>query len=401
MIKVGLIREGKVPIDKRVPLTPEQASYAKQKFNVDVVAQSSAIRCFSDDDYRLAGIDVVEDISDCDILLGVKEVPINELIENKTYFFFSHTTKKQPYNRTLLQSVVKKNIRLIDYEGLTNSKGHRVVAFGRYAGIVGAYNGILTYGKRYNLFELKSAHKCHDLAELKTELSKVKLPAIKIVLTGGGRVARGAMEILDLAGIKRVSSKEILEEQFPQAVYAQLNMDDYNLTLGGQPFTHDEFHQAPEHFKGDFLKYTKVADFLIAGAFWDPKSPVLFTKQDAQNKDFAIKVIADITCDIEGSIPSTLRASTIDDPIYDYSTLEGIEKPALSNENNITVMAVDNLPCELPRDASNSFGDQLITNVLPHLFAADNDGVIKRATICENGKLTEKYSYLQDYLEGR
>lgn len=400
MMKIGLIREGKVPVDKRVPLTPKQAIELKSKFGVELVVQKSAIRCYLDKEYINEGTSVVEDVSDCDVLLGVKEVPLINLIENKTYFFFSHTTKKQPYNRGLLKSVVKKNIRLIDYENLTNRKEHRVVAFGRWAGIVGAYNGILTYGKRYNLFNLKPAHECHDLIELRAELVKVKLPPIKIVLTGGGRVAHGTMEALDRVGIRKISSSDILNKQFDKAVYAQLNMMDYNLSSDGQPFTHDDFHKNPERFKGDFLKYAKVADILVAGAYWNPKAPVLFTRQDALKSDFHIKVIADITCDIEGSIPSTLRASTIDDPIYDYSANEGIEKPAFSSEDNITVMAVDNLPCELPRDASNAFGEQLLQNVLPHLIGDDSEEVIKRATICEGGKLTERFSYLQDFLDG-
>lgn len=401
MTKIGLIREGKIPIDKRVPLTPEQAKKLKENHDVSIRAQSSSIRCFADKEYEAEGISVVEDISDCDILLGVKEVPIDQLIENKTYFIFSHTTKKQPYNRKLLQAIVSKNIRLIDYENLTNKEGHRVVAFGRWAGIVGAYNGILTYGKRSNLFNLRSANQCHDFEELQIELEKISLPPIKIVLTGGGRVAHGAMEVLDAKGIKKASPEEFLKEQFVEAVYTQLNMDDYNLSLDGQPFTHDVFHTYPERFKGDFLKYAKVADLLIAGAYWDPKAPVLFTREDVTKPEFNIKVIADITCDIEGSIPSTLRASTIDEPLYDYSANDGAEKIALSSDENITVMAVDNLPCELPRDASHAFGEQLLKNVLPHLLGDDKEGVIKRATICENGKLTEQFSYLQDYLDGK
>ncbi|MCB0496652.1 MAG: alanine dehydrogenase [Cyclobacteriaceae bacterium] len=402
MVKIGLIREGKIPVDKRVPLTPEQASRVKQIYGSEVVAQSSTVRCFSNDDYLAAGIPIGDSVSDCDIILGVKEVPLDDLIENKTYFFFSHTIKKQAYNRKLLQELVKKNIRMVDYETLTNKDGQRIVAFGRWAGIVGAYNGILTFGRRFNFYNLKPANQCHDLEELKTELSKVDLPNIKIVLTGGGRVAQGAMEILDAAGIRKVSAKDILKSRFDEAVYAQLNMNDYNLTLDGSSnFVINEFHKQPERFKGDFLKYTKVADLLIAGAYWDPKAPVLFTRADAQNPDFNIKVIADITCDIEGSIPSTLRASTIDQPHYDYSPIEGVEKPAFSSENNITVMAVDNLPCELPRDASNAFGEQLIDNVLPHLLGDDKEGVIERATICKNGKLTEHYSYLQDFLDGK
>lgn len=402
MIKIGLIREGKVPVDKRVPLTPEQAVDIQKKFlDVKVVAQSSKIRCFSDMDYTNAGIDVVDDVSDCDILFGVKEVPLNELIEDKTYFFFSHTTKEQSYNKKLLQTIVKKRIRLIDYEGLTDRKGARIVAFGRYAGIVGAYNSVKTYGKRFNLFELRPAHLCHDLNDLTTEYSKVKLPPVKIALTGRGRVSRGAMEVLAGMNIAKVSSEDFLDKKFDYPVYTQLNSNQYNKTKDGSSFNSKKFYDSPQDFDGDFLKYAKQADILIAGAFWDPNSPVLFSKKDATKSDFKIKVIADITCDIEGSIPSTLRPSTIEKPVYDYSAITGQEQPAFSSERNITVMAVDNLPCELPRNASYNFGDQLVNNVLPHLFSGDKEEVIKRAVITENGKLTMNFLYLQNFLEGK
>lgn len=401
MIKIGLIREGKVPVDKRVPITPSQAVELQNNYDVVVVAQSSKIRCYSDDEYKSIGISVVEDVSDCDILLGVKEVPLRELIENKTYFFFSHTTKEQPYNQQLLKTIVDKKIRLIDYEGLTNGKGARVVAFGRYAGIVGAYNGIMTFGKRSQLFEIRPANLCYDLEDLKTEFKKVKLPPIKIVLTGRGRVSKGAMEVLDGMNIAKISPQDFLAKSFEYPVYTQAHSNEYNKTKDGSLFSMDEFHDSPHKFEGDFLKYTKQADLLIAGAFWDPNAPVLFTNEDAIKSDFKIKVIADITCDIEGSIPSTLRPSTIDSPIYDYSAIEGKEKPGFSDKENITVMAVDNLPCELPINASNDFGVQLMDNVLPHLFNGDTEEVIKRATITENGVLAEKYSYLQNFLEGK
>jgi len=402
MVKIGLIREGKVPVDKRVALTPKQAVELQQLFtDIIVVVQASKIRCFSDKAFRKAGIDIVEDVADCDILLGVKEVPLSELISNKTYFFFSHTTKEQPYNQRLLQTIIEKQIRLIDYEGLTNNKGARVVAFGRYAGIVGAYNGIMTYGKRFNLFNLRSANECQDLEDLTTEFSKVKLPAIKIIITGRGRVSHGAMEVLDEMNIVKVTPSDFLANNFDYPVYTQVHSDEYNKTKDGSEFDMNEFRSTPQKFEGDFLKYTNEADLLIAGAFWDPEAPVLFTKEDAAKPEFKIKVIADITCDIEGSIPSTLRSSTISDPLYDYSAVKGEEQPVFSNEDNITVMAVDNLPCELPVNASNDFGRQLIDNVLPHLFTGDKEGVIKRATITEDGKLTEKYAYLQDYLEGK
>lgn len=401
MTKIGIIKEGKVPIDKRVPLTPQQAKYIKDNFNVEVFVQTSDIRCFSDDDYRNAGLPIVDSVDDCDIILGVKEVPIDKLIPNKTHFFFSHTIKKQDYNRDLLRSILDKKIRLVDWETLTNESGNRIIAFGRWAGIVGAYNGIWTFGKRYNLYNLRRAHECFDYEDLKTEFKKIKLPNIKIALTGGGRVAKGAMEVLLGAGISQVTPHDFLTERFDEPVFTQLNSRDYNKRRAGGEFLRNEFYKSPELYEGDFLKYTKVTDLLIACAFWDPAAPVLFHREDIIKDDFDIKVIADITCDIEGSIPSTKKPSTIDDPIYDYNPTDNEVEQALTDEGNITVMAVDNLPCELPRDASESFGNELVNNVIPHLLGGDEKGVIQRATITNEGHLTGKYSYLQDYVDGK
>lgn len=401
-VKIGLIKEGKVPVDRRVPMIPEQAREIHELHpDVTVYCQKSDIRCFKDQEYEKNGIDLTDDVSGCDILLGVKEVPINELIADKTYFFFSHTIKKQAYNRDLLRAILKKNIHLIDYECLTDLSGRRLIAFGRYAGIVGAYNGILTYGARYNLFNLKRARDCFDLEELKREYSKVKLPKIKIALTGGGRVAKGAMEVLNGMDIRRVSPDAFLNERFEGPVYTQLNARDYNGRKDGMPFNRSEFYQRPEDHDPGFLPFTRAADMLIAGAYWDPRAPVLFTREDVLRKDFEIKVVADITCDIEGSIPSTKKAATIDDPVYDYNPSEDKIEAAFSEEANITVMAVDNLPGELPRDASRDFGHELINHVLPNLIYEDTDDVIKRATITYKGKLTEKYSYLQDFVDGK
>ncbi|MEP0368695.1 MAG: NAD(P)-dependent oxidoreductase [Cyclobacteriaceae bacterium] len=401
-VKIGLIKEGKIPIDRRVALTPAQAREAMERFpEVEIVAQSSDIRCFSDADYEVEGIKVVDSLDDCSIILGVKEVPIPTLMGDKTYFFFSHTIKKQPYNQTLLQEVLKKNIRLIDYETLTDEAGKRIIAFGRWAGIVGAYNGILTFGQRYNLFHLRPAHKCFDLEDLKTEYDKAKLPPVKIILTGGGRVAKGAMEVLVGMGVRKVTPKQFVEDTFDYPVFVQLNTRDYNKKKDGGEFSRKEFYQFPEHYESDFLKYTQDADILIASAYWDPRAPVLFEREDIIKDDFKLDVIADITCDIEGSIPSTKKPSTIEDPIYDYNPTDDEVEAPFTDEGNITVMAVDNLPCELPRDASDSFGNELMNNVLPELLGDDSKEIIKNATIADKGQLTEKYSYLQDYVDGK
>jgi alanine dehydrogenase len=400
-IKIALIKEGKVPKDKRVALTPYQARQVMERFpEVDLVAQTSDIRCFTDQDYLNEGIHVVDSVDDCDILLGVKEVPIPNLIANKTYFFFSHTIKKQPYNQPLIREVISKKIRLIDYETLTDETGKRIIAFGRWAGIVGAYNGIWTFGKRYNLFDIRRASECFDLEDLKTEYEKVKLPAIKIALTGGGRVAKGAMEVLHGMNIRKVTPAAFIEEQFEYPVFTQLNTRDYHVRKDGGEFSRHEFYENPELYDADFLKYAKVTDLLIAAAFWDPNSPVLFKREDILKTDFKINIVADITCDIEGSIPSTKKPSTIEDPVYDYNPSDNEVESAFTDEGNITVMAVDNLPCELPRDASESFGNELLNNVLPELLSDDSREVIKRATITADGDLTPVYEYLRDYVNG-
>lgn len=398
-ITLGIVREGKNPPDKRVPFTPQQAQEIEQRYpHVKVIVQPSAVRAFKDQEYMDHGLEVREDLTECDILMGIKEVQIPDLISDKTYLFFSHTIKKQPYNKKLLQEVLKKQIHLIDYETLKDKLDNRLVAFGRFAGIVGAYNGLWAYGKKYNKFNIRRAFECFDINDLKIELRKVQLPPVKIILTGAGRVAKGAMETLDTVGIRKVTAEDFLNKTFDEPVYVQLSSADYHARKDGSHFNREEFHHHPEVYTSTFGRFTKVADILLAGAYWNPKAPVLFTKEDMRQPDFRIKVIADITCDINGSVPSTVRASTIVDPLYDYDPFTEKDTTALSNEKNITVMAVDNLPCELPRSASEEFGRDLIDRILPALLIKDVGGVIKRAKIAKEGHLTENFEYLKDYV---
>jgi len=398
-ITIGLIREGRVPPDKRVPFTPLQAEEIVQRFpHVIMLCQSSPVRCYQDKEYEENGIPVVSSVNDCDILMGIKEVQIPDLIANKTYLFFSHTLKAQPHNRKLLQAVIQKNIRLIDYEALRDSQGNRLVAFGRFAGIVGAYNGLLTYGKRFGLFTLRRAHECFDINDLKLEVHKVKLPSIKIALTGAGRVAKGAMETLDTAGIRKVSPSEYLSRTFDEPVYVQLGSADYHVRNEGGHFNRDEFHKDPQRYHSTFANFAKVTDLLLAGAFWNPKAPVLFTLEDMRKTDFKIKVIADITCDINGSVPSTKMATSIADPLYDYDPKSDTIQPPMSGADFVTVMAIDNLPCELPRSASEEFGRDLIDRILKPLLMKDPEGIIARGTIAEKGNLTKHFAYLREYV---
>jgi hypothetical protein len=337
-------------------------------------------------------------MSECDILFGVKEVPVEELIENKTYFFFSHTIKKQDYNKELLKAVLEKNIRLVDYEVLVEESGNRLLGFGRFAGLVGAYNGLRGYLIRGGSPDRKPAHTLDGIKEMKDEAAKFVLPPIKIAFTGEGRVAGGVRELLESMPIKEVDVKEYLtSDEFDQPVFVQLKPGDYVRHNDGLPFDFSEFVRHPEQYENNFYRFATQTDILISSAYWDPKAPVLFTENEMEQKDFRIKLIADITCDIKGSIPSTLRPSIIEDPFYGYNPKTREEELAFMNKDNITVMSVDNLPNELPRDASKEFGKKLIENVLPSIIEGDTNGIVDRATIAKDGKLTKRFEYLRDW----
>jgi alanine dehydrogenase len=399
---IGIIREGKNPPDMRVPLSPVQCREIMDAHpQIRISVQESPIRCFPDDAYRALGITVIEDMNDCDLILGVKEIPLDMLIPGKAYMFFSHTIKEQPYNRKLLQEILQKRIQLIDYETLTTPHGHRLLGFGRYAGIVGAYNTFLAYGKKTNRFELKPAHECRDRIELEEELKKVHLPSqTRIAITGGGRVAGGAVEILSALKVEQVSAEDFLLENYDNPVYVQLHAVNYFRRKDGTQFTSAELFADPTDFESDFLRFAKRTDILITCHYWDSRSPYLFTRDDARAPGFNIRVVGDISCDIDGPIASTIRPSTIEDPLYGYDPY--LEKEVeFMDANAIGVMAVDNLPCELPRDASEDFGREWIDNVLPALTGDDREKIIDRASITnKKGQLTEHYAYLEDYVKG-
>ncbi|MES2592804.1 MAG: NAD(P)-dependent oxidoreductase [Bacteroidota bacterium] len=397
-MKIAIVREGKFPHDKRVAFTPDQCVMIGNIFpDVEVVVQPSDWRSYTNEEYVAKGIKMSENISDCDILFGIKEVPKEDLIPGKQYLFFSHTIKKQPHNKGLLQTILKKKIQLIDYECLTDKEFNRIIGFGYYAGIVGAYNGILGYGKKYKLFDLKPAHLCYDKKELKEELKKVNLTNIKIIVTGNGRVANGAIELMGALDIRRITPYEFTHYFFREPTYVQLHSNNYNEAIDGSSWNTSEFYKHPEKFHSTFGKYTKDCDLLIHCSFWDPRAPILFSKKDMNTPDFRISVIADVTCDINGSIPSTTKASTIEDKFYGYNpATESISEPF--RNDTITVMAVDNLPCELPRNASEDFGKELIEKVLPSLLIKDGSDLIDRGSITKDGKLMPRFEYLNDYV---
>ncbi|MEX0274770.1 MAG: NAD(P)-dependent oxidoreductase [Flavobacteriaceae bacterium] len=400
-MKIGIIRERKNPPDRRVVLSPTACREVKERFpGTEIIVEPSDIRVYSNAEYQEMGITVAETMEQCDVLLGVKEVPISALIPRKKYFFFSHTIKKQPYNRTLLQAILERDIELYDHEVITDQKGRRLVAFGRYAGIVGAYNGFRAYGLKHRVFDLPKAETLKDQQDLIAHLRDIPLPAIKILLTGKGRVGNGALEMLRGMGLQEVGPTDYLDKEFEIPVFCQIDVMDYNRRKDGTTGIKADFFAHPENYESNFLRFAHVTDLYIAGHFYGDGAPYLFTREDAKRPDFNISVVADISCDIDGPVATTIRASTIAEPIYGYDPTTESETD-FSDSHAIAVMAVDNLPCELPRDASEGFGSAFMEQVVPAFFNGDKDGVLERACMTRGGRLTPGFDYLQDYVDER
>lgn len=399
MIRIGIVREGKTPQDNRTPFSPKQCKEMLTQFpSIEIFVQPSPIRCFTDEEYQAQGITIQEDLSICDILFGVKEALIDTLIEGKTYLFFSHTKKKQAHNKQLMKALIEKKIRLIDYECLTHDDGHRVVGFGYWAGVVGAHNGLLTYGKKTGLFDLQPVHTFKNFQALKDSYELFFVPPIKIVLTGSGRVSTGVLDILNYLDIAEVSPEDYLKKSFDYPVFTHLKGKDLYERKSDLGYSREDFHAHPEHYRCKFLPYANITDILMNGIYWEENIERLFELQDIKNPQFKLAVIADITCDENGSVPCNVGSTTIADPVYgfDRQTLTRTQAYLPANQT-VDIMAVDNLPNELPRDASKYFGGYLITYILPDLINQINSSVIERATICDNGKLGTHFEYLHDY----
>lgn len=396
---LGIIKEGKVPPDNRVPLTPEHCQKAKALYGFEVVVQHSPNRCFADEDYVAKEILVTDNMQDCDVLFGVKEVPIDELIARKTYFFFSHTIKKQAHNRELLRAILAKGIRLIDYEAITNKTGQRIIAFGKFAGMVGAHNAIWTYLKRHHLQEMPRMYTFpHYDDAARWYRDHLVIPPIKVLLTGTGRVASGARKVLEDMGFRAVSPADFLDKQYDHGVFTQLSSLEYVRKTDGTPHTKEEFYAHPEKFESALKPYTRESEVFINGIFWHPSAPAFFTIEDMKKPAFKIEVIADVTCDIAPmtSVPCTLKPSTIADPVYGFDPATAQICEAFK-ENCVDVMAIDNLPNELARDASIEFGSVLLEKVLPELLKPYSE-MLERATVALDGRLGPHFQYLADYV---
>jgi len=396
MLKIGLIREGKVPSDNRVALTPAQCKWIhKNRPGIKIIAQHSETRCYKDKEYSAAGVEVKETLEECDILLGIKEVPVNMLIAHKTYLFFSHTKKLQPYNQQLLQAIIANKITLIDYECLEHEDGARIIGFGFFAGVVGAHNGMMAYGNRTGAFHLDRVNSAKTFQHLIHNYFGLKIPNIKIAVTGSGRVGHGLLEIMNLMGIHEVEPDDYLKKQFAYPVYVHLKGADLYQPKDGSVYTREQFHMHPELYNCIFKKYLPHTDILLNGVYWEQNIPRLFELADLATKEFRIQTIADVTDDRNGSVPCNIGDGTIEDPVYGVDK-KTFKKTAPYVSTSVDLMAVGNLPNELPKDASRYFGEQLIKHVLEDLING-NSSVIDKATIVKEGELTAPFEYMRTY----
>jgi alanine dehydrogenase len=398
-MKFGLIKEGKLPPDKRAVFSPRMLkAFAEMYPQAEIKVESSDIRIFKDEEYRELGFEISNDMTGCDVLIGVKEVPLSALIPEKKYFFFSHTIKKQAHNQKLLQAIIDLDIELYDHETIVDADNKRLIGFGKYAGNVGVYNGFRAFGIKYDLFNLPKAETLQDKDALVARLKRLTLPPVKIVLTGKGKAGAGAKELLDAVKIKEVSVDDLLTKSYDEPVYVQIDVLDYNKRKDGQVLGKQDFYDNPGDYISDFERFTKIADMFVAAHFSANDAPVILTREMLNSKENKIKVVADISCDVEGPIACTVRSSTIAEPFYGYYPSEGKEVD-MHHPAAIVVMAVDNLPCELPRDATEGFGEMFLKHVIPALYNGDKDGILKRARVTEKGHLTQKFSYLEGYVK--
>jgi saccharopine dehydrogenase (NAD+, L-lysine forming) len=396
MVRIGIIKEYKTPSDIRVPFSPAQlAAMSRRMPGVQFFVESYPERCYSDEAYLRAGIQVVNDLSHCDYLFGVKEVPAERLIPGKTYFFFSHTIKRQPYNKELLRVLRDKKIRMIDYELLRTAGGDRIAGFGRFAGIVGAYMGLQAFGNRTKAFGLPNPTELSGLAEAYTLISQIHEFDCKVVLSGGGRVANGALECLARAGFKRVPFERL--ERTTGKVVTQVDFNEYYAPRAGGKFSFENYVNAPDTYESKLAGFLKSADMFIAGHYWDSRAPYLISREELRALQPQLQVVADISCDIAGPVACTVQPSTLTNPVYGYSPVNNTLTDAFDTDS-ITVMAVDNLPCALPIDASYSFGNEL-EQIINLLSLSPVHPLLAEATICEDGEISPRYPHLAAWLD--
>ena len=435
---IGIRREDKYEWERRAPLTPTHIARLIRESGLEVYVQPSALRVFPDEAYREAGAVVQDDLSPCSVIVGVKEMPSGFFESGKTYFFFSHTIKGQPYNMPMLKRMMETGCQLIEYEKITDDQGRRLVLFGRHAGLAGMIESLHALGQRLTaegmeeaknpFVGIKQPYQYRDLEEARASLQNIGaglsrdgLPAFLAPLIVGflgyGNVSRGAQEILDCLPVIELQPEMLfdLEKYAPsgKSVYKVVfeEKDTVVAADGSSSFSLEHYRQHPEAYRAAFSRYLPYLTVLINGIYWDERYPALVSADDVKNlyagrQPPALRVIGDITCDLEGSIAITRKATLPDQPCYVYDPMSNTIQDGVDNLRGPVVMAVDILPTEFPAEASAAFGDALLP-FLPAVAAADSGEnfrdwnlpePIKRAVILHRGKLTEHYSYLAKHL---
>ena len=403
MIKIGILKETKTPIDNRVALTPDEIVALKERYpEAEFYVQKSDIRAFTDEEYAKLGIPVVESLENCDVMFGIKEAHVDSLLPNKHYIFFGHIAKMQPYNRPLIKKMIELGITFTDYEYLADDNNVRLCAFGWWAGVVGAYNTLRAYGLRTRKFELEKPSRTFTLDKLLANIKEVMpLCNTSVVITGNGRVSQGAQYVMQQVGATELTPNDFLSRTHTDTLlYTVLKTGNLVRRKSDGSYEKSDFRKNGSEYESVFDQYAFSAEILLSCHYWGPDQPVYLSKELLQDERLTIKVVGDVTCDIEGSIQSTLRASTHDEPFYDYNPTTMSEEAAFSNEHNISVMAVDTCPNALALDTSKYFGETLSEYVFPLILEGRfDDPILSRATILKNGHLTDKYSYLKEYAE--
>ncbi len=430
---IGIRHEDKYKLERRAPLTPKHVARLVKQKKLDIIVQSSDKRVFSDEEYFHAGAKIAKDLKKCSVIFGVKEMPESFFEAEKTYVFFAHVVKGQPYNMAMLHRMMELKCNLIEYEKVVDEQGKRLIFFGRYAGMAGMINSLWALGLRLKeagysskLLKLKQAHHYHSLKEAKDDISAIgqliaengiprELRPFVIGFTGYGNVSQGAQEIIGLLPVKEISPAKLLElhrrKKLPDNIIYKVIFKEEDLFehVHNEPFELHDYYANPQNYRSKFEKFIPFLSMLVNCVYWDKRYPRLVTK-DYLKKLFAgdnprLTVIGDISCDVEGSVECTLQPTEIDDPVFIYNPETeqismGVKGPG------ILVMAVDILPAELPRDSSDGFADVLVNFVKPiadadfneHFDDLDLPKPIKKALILHKGELTPEYKYMEEFI---
>jgi len=431
---IGIRHEDKYKMERRVAIPPEHARRLIEEKNLRILVEKSSKRIFTDEEYRLAGAELVDDLSEAPVIFGVKEIPSSYFEHKKTYVFFSHVIKGQDYNMPMLKTLMDKECNLIDYETVVEESGKRIIFFGHYAGLAGMINSLWAFGRRLNLMgihtpfaKLKQARGYESLFEAKDVISEVgfeiaknglpdKIKPMVVGFTGYGNVSRGAQEILSLLPVKEISPEELLHldnrgELSSNVIYKVVFRERDLVTTvdSNQKFELKDYYNHPQKYKSVFDKYIPHLTILMNCMYWDDRYPKIVTKAYLEKLyskgEPKLKVIGDVTCDPEGSIECTHKGTEIEDPVFVYNPFTREPKMGFEGQG-ILDMAVDILPSELPRESSLAFGDaleQFVYGIATADYEADFDHIdlpmpIRRAMILHKGKLTPEYEYLKQYL---